>query len=300
MPDPFEALRTAPTPIDPEPAFAARLRARVARMLRPEPGELSMTMSDSTQTAEKMRQGDMSYVSLLVPDLERAVRFFGDVLGWQTTPAPAGPAVLVQGQSLQLGLAELVASTDYIRNLGVPVPATVRPTAYPSFVVDDIDAAIARVRAAGGFATDAVRQYGTIASCVDNQGLVFTLNEPAAGAAVRSPSTGARNGDLAYMTFEFPDASQARAFYGSVFDLHFEPGRSPDGWNVPAVAPMSGFIGGAPSPRIVPMFRVDDIAAAVQRVRSAGGTAAEPVHEGYGIRAACTDDQGVVFNLGQL
>jgi hypothetical protein len=26
----------------------------------------------------------------------------------------------------------------------------------------------------------------------------------------------------------------------------------------------------------------------------------EPVHEGYGIRAECADDQGVRFHLGQL
>jgi predicted enzyme related to lactoylglutathione lyase len=48
------------------------------------------------------------------------------------------------------------------------------------------------------------------------------------------------------------------------------------------------------------MFRVDDIGAAVERVRSAGGTASEPMHEGYGIRAKCSDDQGVRFNLGRL
>ena len=48
------------------------------------------------------------------------------------------------------------------------------------------------------------------------------------------------------------------------------------------------------------MFRVDDIAAAVERVRSAGGTAGEPMHEGYGIHAECADDQGVQFYLGQL
>ena len=48
------------------------------------------------------------------------------------------------------------------------------------------------------------------------------------------------------------------------------------------------------------MFRVDDIQAAVERVRAAGGTATEPVHEGYGVRSECSDDQGVRFHLGQL
>ena len=301
MPDPFEALRTAPTPIDPDLAFTARLRARVARALQPyDQGEPSMTLRDTVETADRLRQGDMSYVALWVPDLERATRFFAAVLGWTTSPAPAGPARLVEGQSIMIGLAELSASSNFVRNLGVPLPPTVQPTAYAAFVVDDIQAAVARVRAAGGWSTDASKQpYGLVASCVDDQGLAFTLNE-LPQAAPRPPSTGARHGDLAYMSFEFPDAGRARAFYGTVLGLHFEPGRTPDGWNVPEAAPMAGFVGGAPSPRIVPMFRVDDIAAAVERVRSASGTATEPVHEGYGMRAQCTDDQDVRFYLGQL
>ena len=33
MPDPFEALRAPVTPVDPDPAFATRLRAQVERAL---------------------------------------------------------------------------------------------------------------------------------------------------------------------------------------------------------------------------------------------------------------------------
>src|SRR5690349_5583318 len=75
MPDPFEALRTAPTPIDPDPAFAARLRARVARALQlAEQGEPSMTLH-LPDAADQVRQGDVSYLSLWVPNIERADRF---------------------------------------------------------------------------------------------------------------------------------------------------------------------------------------------------------------------------------
>src|SRR5882724_8287884 len=82
VPDPFEALLTAPTLIDPDPAFAVRLRARVARALRsPDQGEPSMTLQ-TPETTNQIRQGDISYLSLWVPDLERAARFYADVLGW--------------------------------------------------------------------------------------------------------------------------------------------------------------------------------------------------------------------------
>ena len=45
--------------------------------------------------------------------------------------------------------------------------------------------------------------------------------------------------------------------------------------------------------------RVGDIAAAVQRVRAAGGHADEPEHKPYGLLAGCIDDQGATFRLWQ-
>jgi uncharacterized protein len=301
MPDPFEALRTAPTPIDPEPAFAARLRARLARALQPtspDQGEPTMTLH-TPETAELLRQGDISYLALWVPDVERAAHFYGDLLGWKYAAPATGPARLVEGQSMSLGLSELSGSVQFLRSMGLPLADTLEPTGYPVFVVDDIEAAVQRVRAAGGHADEPKDQpYGRVAGCVDDQGLAFSLHERV--AVPRSSPSGARQGDVAYVVFEFPDAARARAFYSNVFGVRFEPGRTPDGWNVPEVAPMSGVAGGASRPAVVPMFRVDDIVAAVERVRAAGGRADEPRHEGYGIRAECADDQGVRFYLGQL
>ena len=301
MPDPFEALRTALTPIDPDPAFAARLRARVARALRlSDKGVDKTSMSlQTSETINQLRQGDISYLSLWVPDLERAARFYADVLGWRYPATQDWWARVVEGQSMSLGLAQLRATAQYTRGLGVPLPETLTPTAYVVFVVDDVDAAVERVRAAGGFASDVKDQpYGRIAACMDDQGLAFSLQQNV--PMPRPPATGARQGDPAYLVFEFPDSARARAFYQAVFDIRFEPGRTPDGWNLPDVAPMSGVAGGAARTTVVPMFRVDDIQAAVERVRAAGGTASEPRHEGYGIRAECADDQGVRFHLGQL
>jgi predicted enzyme related to lactoylglutathione lyase len=299
VPDPFEVLRTAPTPIDPDSAFAARLRARVARALQPEKRESNMTLQ-TPETRSQVRQGDISYLSLWVPDLERAAHFYTDVLGWRYPATQDWWARVVQGQSMSLGLSQLGGTAQYMRSVeGVPLPETLAPTAYVVFVVDDVDAAIERVRAAGGYGGDIKDQpYGRIAACMDNQGLAFSLQQKMPMS--RPPSTGARHGDPAYIVFEFPDAARAHGFYGSVLGMRFEPGRGPDRWNVPDVAPMCGLSGGAQRATVVPMFRVDDIAAAVERVRAAGGKATEPVHEGYGIRAECADDQGVRFHLGQL
>jgi predicted enzyme related to lactoylglutathione lyase len=48
------------------------------------------------------------------------------------------------------------------------------------------------------------------------------------------------------------------------------------------------------------MWRVDDIDAAVERVRRAGGTATDPERQPYGTTSTCTDDQGTRFYLGDL
>src|SRR5262249_35559773 len=138
-------------------------------------------------------------------------------------------------------------------------------------------------------------------ACMDDQGLVFSIHEAPAGMpAPRHLSTGAHQGDVAYVVFEEPDSERARTFFTSVLGVRFEPGRVPGGGNGPDTAPMPGFARGPPGPTVVPMSRGDDIQAAVARVRAAGGTASEPVNEGYGIRSECTDDQGVRFHLGQL
>jgi predicted enzyme related to lactoylglutathione lyase len=46
-------------------------------------------------------------------------------------------------------------------------------------------------------------------------------------------------------------------------------------------------------------YRVDDIRAAVERVRAAGGLAGEPGREPSGLTAECADDQGTTFRLWQ-
>jgi predicted enzyme related to lactoylglutathione lyase len=51
-----------------------------------------------------------------------------------------------------------------------------RATAVPLWLVADIDAAVERVRASGGTATDPEQQpYGLTADCRDDQGVAFYL-----------------------------------------------------------------------------------------------------------------------------
>jgi predicted enzyme related to lactoylglutathione lyase len=139
-----------------------------------------------------------------------------------------------------------------------------------------------------------------VADCVDDQGMPFALVGSEGGPAAPGRTPGAHHGDLTYITMEVVDSARARAFYSSVLGWRFSPGRVEDGWGVEDVAPMVGMAGGQAVATIVPMYRVDDIATAVERVRAAGGTATDPERQPYGVSSVGTDDQGTRFYLGEL
>lgn len=234
--------------------------------------------------AEPMREGDIAYVSWWVPDSGRAAGFFADVLGWRYESDVAAGSNRVAGATPRHGL------------LG----GQQRSTLFLCFAVQDVQAATERVRDAGGQADEPVEQpYGLIADCVDDQGMPFALYE-LSGAEERPPVNGAHPGDLAYVTIHVIDSAKARAFYGSVLGWRFTPGHASDGWGAEDVSPMVGISGGHDQGTVEPMYRVDDIAAAVRRVRAAGGSATDPQAQPYGIMSECTDDQGTRFYLGQL
>ena len=236
--------------------------------------------------AAPLRQGDISYASLWVPDVARAAAFYGAVLGLEFLPAHDQRGRQAPGAVPPLGLWEDPAG----------------PTLFCSYVVDDAAAAVARVRAAGGRAEEPVpRPYGLTADCADTDGVRFALHQPSPGApGTAQPPAGTAGGDLAYLTLEVADPARALEFYGAVLGWRWHPGRSPGGWQVESTTPMIGVSGGHAAPAAVPVWQVTDVAAAVARVRAAGGTSADPHREPYGLIAECTDDQGTRFVLGRF
>ncbi|MHB8620519.1 MAG: VOC family protein, partial [Chloroflexota bacterium] len=237
----------------------------------------------------RIRQGDIGYVSLWVPDVERAADFFSSVLGWAYTAGGAPQGRHVSGFSLGHGLRQGLWGGQE------------RGTLFLCYAVDDVAAAVDRVRVAGGSAEEPRSgPDGLIANCVDDQGMPFAVYQPAGDGEQRPPMNGTGQGDLAYVTMEVVDSAAARAFYSAVLGWRFTPGRVEDGWTVLDAAPMTGMSGGHPQPAGVPMYRVDDIHAAVERVRAAGGTATDPEQQPYGLSSQCADDQGTHFYLGQI
>jgi predicted enzyme related to lactoylglutathione lyase len=260
------------------------------------PVTTNATNAANEATEVTLRHGDIAYTSLQVPDSDRAATFFSAVLGWRFDGAPEpGHARHVTGATPAQGI---FGEQD-------------RSTVFACYAVDDVASAVDRVRRAGGDAGTPHREpYGLIADCTDDQGTPFALVEvpatasdapaPGADAGTERPRNGLRAGDLCYLTFEVRDSARTRAFYSAVLGWQFTPGRVDDGWEPHDVAPMVGLQGGHPVATAVPMFRVDDITAAVARVRAAGGTATDPERQRYGLSSVCADDQGTRFYLGQL
>ena len=76
--------------------------------------------------------------------------------------------------------------------------------------------------------------------------------------------------------------------------------RESSAWRTGETRPPLGIVSpeGA-EPGVQLSYRVDDIAAAVERVRAGGGRADEPERKPYGLLAECVDDQGATFRLWQ-
>jgi predicted enzyme related to lactoylglutathione lyase len=107
------------------------------------------------------------------------------------------------------------------------------------------------------------------------------------------------SGQVTYFELPAGDIAATQRFWGSLFGWTFREGNFPGYSMIQGPEPM----GGAPHddasrhPRI--FFAVDDIEAAVARVRELGGTAEAPVAIPSGAYAHCVDDQGVEFSLSQ-
>src|SRR3546814_15696486 len=107
---------------------------------------------------------------------------------------------------------------------------------------------------------------------------------------------------MRFVFFCFNDTATTEIYtYCHTLSLHDAlPLSIDDGWEVVDGHPMTGIAGGQDQSLSVPMWVVDDIETAVERVRAAGGMVIEgPARQSYAISAECLDDQGSPFWLAQ-
>jgi predicted enzyme related to lactoylglutathione lyase len=116
--------------------------------------------------------GEVSFIELGVDDHERGRAFYSGLFGWSFEPGAGGPGWSFATPNVSGGMhgGDRGASP------------------YVFFAVDDMDAALAQVRALGGSVEDAdvegdadsTARFGRFKLCRDDQGSGFGLHEPPA------------------------------------------------------------------------------------------------------------------------
>ena len=299
MTDPFEALREPVTPVDPDIGFAVALRMRLSRQVLASSGGI---MSQQTVTSRVEREPAWPAALtpyIVVSDARRAMDWYAEVFGAQ----PRGE--LYVNADGTIGHAEVAIGDGVLMFAehsdlwpGVPVRAPDNPTTFSHTLhldVADVDATTELARRSGASVErePADAPYGRGSVIVDPFGHRWMLLRPPASA------TRFRQGDVANVTMVARDAQRAKEFYQAVLGVPFSSGH-PGAWRTDQTRPPVGIRSSqGAEPGVQLSYRVDDIAAAVERVRAAGGHADEPGRQPYGLLAECVDDQGATFRLWQ-
>ena len=273
--DPLDALQPGDIPREPRPEFRAELRQRLVAAVRGDTDH-----DTNTDTGGPVTPSWLYYFTLPTRDVDRAERFYTELFGWQMVRNERGDGFHVEGVQPPMG----VGTND-------------RDVAQLWFVVDDIDAAVATVRANGGTADEPVHyESGGAADCRDDQGTEFSLSVP---AYETTPVGSTKPGELFYFSMPVADGVRARSFFGSVFGWTFDGAGDQGGVHVANSKPDGGIGVGRAGHAPELWFRVAQLEQAMARVVQLGGTA-QPAGDGpEGRHAACTDDQGIFFGISE-
>jgi predicted enzyme related to lactoylglutathione lyase len=240
--------------------------------------------------------GTPTWIDLGIPDLDRAMGFYGAVFGWEFDVGPEESGrytmCLLRGRPV----AAIMPNPD-------PGASDFWWSVY--FATDDCDGTAKRIADAGGTLVQApmdVMDQGRMALANDPVGGQFGLWE---GRAMLGAQIVNEPGSLLRNDFVTATPEPARAFYAAVFDFTLDgnpdlPGvdftflRRPDGHEI------GGIIGdpGATHSRWDTLFAVTDTDEAVARAVEAGGSPGTPTDFVYGRIAEITDPFGTRFSVG--
>ncbi len=223
--------------------------------------------------------GRFIWYELITPDMAGAKRFYGSVVGWNAQDMPAMPG------------AEPYSVLDYkgdgvagIMNLGEAMKAEGMPPNWTAYVcVDDCDAAAERAKALGGSVVRPpmdIPGIGRFAIIADPHGAVVAIMTPAPQQAPRRRLMRGELGGTGWHELMAGDVDVDLAFYKGLFGWT-ETGAhdmGPMGVYHLASTPDGEVIGAMTKPPELPMafwtlyFEVEDINAAAERVKAAGGS----------------------------
>ena len=148
MADPLQVLNVEDLPVQPDPTFAARLRARLESALSFPPGAEGVVMSGTTTPAtQRPRPAALPY--LTVGDARAAIAWYREAFGAEVIGEP----IVMDDQ--RIGHAELRIAdgvlylADEFAEIGLTAPTPGATSVSLMLHVADTDAVLARARSLG-------------------------------------------------------------------------------------------------------------------------------------------------------
>jgi uncharacterized protein len=250
------------------------------------------------------KHGDFIWYELISPDPDGAAAFYGAVVGWDCIKSEHDPHGYREWWMADAPIGGLLALTPGMEAEGA------HPGWYGYVAVDNVDQALASMRAAGATVTMEPRDIagvGRVAMILDPQGAsLYVMTDTSGETSHAFAGDAPRNGHCAWNELSTSDPAGAMAFYcghlGWVKDGEMDMG------------PMGsyefvrhGSVIGAIMPKVpqdpwshwLYYFRVANIDAAAAKVKANGGTATQEPQEvpGGDWIIQGQDPQGVWFAL---
>ncbi len=317
MTDPFDALRITDEPLHPRPEFTAELRRVLTTTIRnaDEHRALQRDVHNEQQAPTRTPpQTIIAYIS--VRNAAAALAFYVEAFGAVELSRLVGDDGRVGHSEIEIGSSRLMIADEYPEIDSVGPETRGGPTCSFTIEVPDVDASFARAVAAGATVVRPVadqfhgNRMGWVA---DPFGHRWTLSTPIAGFDRAEYAQASRDegyelieskqlkrheqGDVYYFTLPVHDLARAQVFFGAVLGWQFPDPEQGHVANISAPPGAVSVVETLASTRARLWFVVDDIHAAVARVRERGGHADEPVLYDSGWSADCVDDQGTTFRL---
>ena len=250
------------------------------------------------------KHGDFIWYELMTTDADAATAFYSAVLGWTiTNPANDG-----------MDYREIQAVSEYIGGMLALTPEMTSGGARPSWIgyiaVNDVDASVASITAAGGRLAMPARDLegvGRFALVADPQGVPFYVMTSATGETSTAFAAEApKVGHCAWNELATTDQAGALAFYTGQFgwvkdgDMDMGPmGKYEFLRHTSVIGAVMTKPAEIPAPGWTYYFRVPDIDAAVAIVTGNGGRVVNGPREVPGGDHVVNgiDPQGAMFAL---
>ncbi len=301
--DPLSVLHGDELPVQPDPAFAARLRARLESALSLPNRTGGVVMSGTDTAIAELAEPTAAEVSaapprpaalpyLAVANARDAIAWYVDAFGaslvgemFEMDDGRIGHA------ELQIGDGVLYLADEY-PEIGLKAPAPQAISVSLMLHVADTDATLERARERGALVQrEPYENYGSRnATIIDPFGHRWMLSGPITGAAVPI-----QHGDVGYVSVWTPDADRAAAFYGHVLGWTYDPQTH----QVTNTTQHIGIYSVDGPPTLFCCYAVADLAGASKSILDGGGTIDEVEQFDFGTLIGGTDSQGASFAVFQ-